>query len=86
MFWAVDLDLSLRLTPSLGVGKSKEITVTALTLTSDWDKVFPRNDAVTHEKVTFRNRFGLTLAAFRYAPRDAKGRCPASPWPGLLVR
>ena len=42
-----------------------------LTLTAEWDKVFPQSDKVTHSKVTFRNRYGITLAADLYIPRDA---------------
>ena len=34
-----------------------------LTLTQEWDKVFPQSDKVDHKKVTFKNRFGITLAA-----------------------
>lgn len=48
-----------------------------LTLTTAWDKTFPKNDAVSHRKVTFRNRYGITLAADLYAPRSAAGRLPA---------
>ena len=48
-----------------------------LTLTTAWDKTFPKNDAVCHRKVTFCNRYGITLAADLYAPRSAAGRLPA---------
>lgn len=41
-----------------------------LTLTQEWDKVFPQSDKVSHEKVTFKNRFGITLAADLYKPKD----------------
>ena len=44
-----------------------------LTLTQEWDKVFPKNDRVSHKKVTFHNRYGITLAADMYTPRDAAG-------------
>ena len=40
-------------------------------MTSEWDKVFPQSDKVTHSKVTFRNRYGITLAADLYMPKDA---------------
>ena len=43
----------------------------ALELTSEWDKTFPKSDAVHHEKVTFHNRYGITLAADLYRPRRA---------------
>ena len=48
-----------------------------LHLTEEWDKTFPRNDRVTHRKVTFRSRYGITLAADLYQPKDAAGRLPA---------
>ena len=48
-----------------------------LTLTSEWDKVFPQSDKVNHRKVTFHNRYGITLAADLYEPKDAKGKLPA---------
>ena len=43
----------------------------SLNMTSEWDKVFPQSDKVTHSKVTFRNRYGITLAADLYMPKDA---------------
>ena len=43
----------------------------ALSLTSEWDKVFPQSDRVEHRKVTFHNHFGLTLAADLYLPKGA---------------
>ncbi len=48
-----------------------------LQLTRAWDKTFPESDRVDHRKVTFRNRFGVTLAADLYTPRAAAGRLPA---------
>lgn len=44
---------------------------------SEWDKTFPKSDRVTHGKVAFANRFGITLVADLYVPRDAKGKRPA---------
>lgn len=46
-------------------------------LTREWDKVFPQSDRVNHSKVTFRNRYGITLAADLYTPKDAAGKLPA---------
>ena len=37
--------------------------VEKLQLTQEWDKVFPKSDKVDHKKVTFVNRYGITLAA-----------------------
>lgn len=48
-----------------------------LHLTEEWDKTFPRSNRVAHRKVTFRNRYGITLAADLYQPKDAAGRLPA---------
>ena len=48
-----------------------------LNLTTDWDKVFPRSGKVDHSKVTFHNRYGITLAADLYIPKGATGRLPA---------
>lgn len=48
-----------------------------LNLTTDWDKVFPRSDKVDHSKVTFHNRYGITLSADLYIPKGASGRLPA---------
>ena len=48
-----------------------------LNLTQEWDKVFPRDERVDHMKVTFANRYGITLAADLYKPKDADGPLPA---------
>ena len=48
-----------------------------LTLTQEWDKTFPKSDIVDHKKVTFHNRYGITLAADMYIPKNADGRLPA---------
>ncbi|WP_026498231.1 alpha/beta hydrolase [Butyrivibrio sp. WCD2001] len=48
-----------------------------LNLTPQWDKTFEKSDKVLHRKVTFINRFGITLAADMYEPKDAEGKLPA---------
>lgn len=48
-----------------------------LNLTKEWDKVFPKSAKVNHEKVTFRNRYGITLAADLYSPKNADGKLSA---------
>ena len=48
-----------------------------LTLTQKWDKTFPQSDKVEHKKVTFHNRYGITLAADMYIPKNAEGKLPA---------
>lgn len=49
----------------------------SLNLTPEWDKTFPQSDKVEHSKVTFHNRYGITLAADLYKPKDASGRLAA---------
>lgn len=48
-----------------------------LNLTAEWDKIFPQSDKVEHRKVTFVNRYGITLVADLYIPKGAEGRLPA---------
>ena len=48
-----------------------------LNLTNEWDKTFTKSDKVEHSKVTFVNRYGITLAADMYVPKDAEGKLPA---------
>lgn len=48
-----------------------------LELTEQWDKTFPKSDKVGHKKVTFVNRYGITLAADMYTPKNAAGKLPA---------
>jgi fermentation-respiration switch protein FrsA (DUF1100 family) len=52
-----------------------------MTLSTTWDKVFPPSPAVLHRKLQFKNRFGITLAADLYVPRDAS----PGPRPALVV-
>lgn len=49
----------------------------SLNLTHEWDKVFPLSNKVNHRKVTFTNRYGITLAADMYVPKQAEGKLPA---------
>ena len=48
-----------------------------LILTQEWDKTFPKSDKVEHRKVTFHNRYGITLAADLYQPKGATGKLAA---------
>ena len=57
--------------------KQTQIKKQQLTLTEKWDKVFPKSDKVDHKKVTFVNRYGITLAADMYVPKGATGKLPA---------
>ena len=48
-----------------------------LNLTEKWDKTFPQSNEVTHSKITFHNRYGITLAADLYKPKSAEGQLAA---------
>lgn len=50
---------------------------TEMNLTTEWDKVFPKSEKVNHEKVTFVNKFGITLVADVYKPINASGKLAA---------
>ena len=47
-----------------------------LNLVTEWDKTFPKSDKVEHSKVTFVNRYGITLAADMYMPKEREGKLP----------
>ena len=49
---------------------AKDNNMNKLTLTTEWDKIFPQSDKVEHSKVTFKNHFGIELAADLYVPKD----------------
>ena len=53
------------------------ITKENLKLTQEWDKTFPKSEKVEHSKVSFVNRYGITLAADMYVPKNAEGKLPA---------
>ncbi|MBR3072152.1 alpha/beta hydrolase, partial [Fibrobacter sp.] len=61
--------------------QTKEENMNKLTLTAEWDKVFPKSDKVEHSKVTFKNHFGIELAADMFVPKDTSlkvnGKFPA---------
>ena len=48
-----------------------------LSLTQEWDKVFPQSNQIDHKKITFYNRYGITLAADMYIPKNTSGKLPA---------
>ena len=58
-------------------GKVNIMSTEKLTLTQEWDKVYPREDSVWHKKVTFRNHLGIELAADLYQPKNSEGKLPA---------
>ena len=55
----------------------KEKNMEKLELVKEWDKVFPQSNKVVHEKVTFRNRYGITLVADMYIPKNVEGKLAA---------
>lgn len=57
--------------------KENKNSMENLTLTKEWDKTFPKSDKVDHSKVTFVNRYGITLAADMYKPKGTEGKLPA---------
>ena len=57
--------------------KTEDNMNTSLTLTQQWDKTFAQSDKVDHKKVTFRNRYGIELAADIYTPKNAQGKLAA---------
>jgi len=62
---------------TLGVGaltSGKASAHTLVTLENEWDKTFAKSDKVDHKKVTFTNRYGITLAADLYQPKNASGK------------
>lgn len=82
------LGLSLLLCTGFGTAAAQANTVNTtaernvvnmeqLKLTNEWDKIFPQSSKVTHSKVTFVNRYGVTLAADMYVPKNAQGKLPA---------
>ncbi len=58
-------------------GTNEKKDMENLQMTTEWDKVFPQSDKVSHSKVTFTNRYGITLAADMYVPKNAEGKLPA---------
>ena len=56
---------------------TSKIVVDKLSLVTEWDKVFPKSNKVNHRKVTFVNRYGITLAADLYEPKNSSGKLAA---------
>lgn len=53
------------------------MTEEKLDLVQDWDKTFPKSNSVNHKKISFHNRYGITLAADLYEPKNIQGKMPA---------
>lgn len=58
-------------------GNKKSTDMNTIELTQEWDKTFPQSDKVEHSKITFHNRYGITLAADLYKPKNAQGTLAA---------
>jgi hypothetical protein len=58
-------------------GCNQNNNMDTLTLTQEWDKTFPKSELVSHSKVTFHNRYGITLAADMYIPKNVSGKLSA---------
>jgi fermentation-respiration switch protein FrsA (DUF1100 family) len=64
--------------PAAASTNSDQTGSSAMQLTSSWDKVFQKSDKVDHQKVTFKNRYGITLVGDLYLPKNrGSGRLPA---------
>lgn len=48
-----------------------------LNITQEWDKTFKKSDKVNHKKITFHNKYGITLVADEYTPKETKSNLPA---------
>lgn len=57
--------------------RTNDKNMNELNLTAEWDKTFPQSNKLEHYKVTFRNRFGITLAADLYKPKETNDKLPA---------
>ena len=75
--------LTLALTTALGVTTMSHANTTdptaPISVTSTWDKIFPQSNKVSHQKVTFKNRYGITLVGDLYIPKNlpAGAKAPA---------
>ena len=75
--------LAAALAFSLATPALADVTITpikgtqTMQLTQEWDKIFPKSDKVEHHKVTFLNRYGITLVGDLYVPKNASGKLPA---------
>ncbi|RHR59530.1 alpha/beta hydrolase [Parabacteroides sp. AF17-28] len=65
------------LTESMAQDNQSSRNMEQLNLTQEWDKTFPKSEKVNHSKVTFVNRYGITLAADMYVPKNATGKLAA---------
>ena len=73
----LSMGLLLACTGEKGNNQNDENINTTLNLTKEWDKTFTLSDKVEHKKVTFKNRYGIELAADMYTPKGAQGKLAA---------
>lgn len=74
---AIALLTFLTFTNVMAQETSKSTDMNTLELTQEWDKTFPQSDKVEHTKITFHNRYGITLAADLYKPKNVQDRLAA---------
>ena len=74
---AAVMSLSAMIAGCTGTGQQNDYNMEELNLTQQWDKKFPQSDKVNHRKVTFKNRYGITLAADLYEPANKDEKLPA---------
>ena len=64
----------------VGTAVAATLSTSEVAFASDppaWDKTFPRSEKVEHRKVTFKNRYGITLSADLYQPKNRNGKVAA---------
>ena len=64
------VDAAAKIPADASINSTSTIQVEKLNLEKSWDKVFPQSNKVNHQKVTFVNRYGITLAADMYTPKN----------------
>ena len=64
-------------TPKCENKPNNENMNSTLEMTQEWDKTFAKSEKVEHRKVTFKNRYGIELAADLYSPKGSEGKLPA---------
>ncbi len=74
---AVTVGVALTISTNAAIAQSQLVANTGahnMQLTQKWDKTFPKNNKVDHQKVTFKNRYGITLAGDLYMPKNSKDK------------
>ena len=71
------VDAATKIPADAKIESASVIELENLNLEKNWDKVFAKSDKVNHKKITFVNRYGITLAADMYTPKNISGKLPA---------